>query len=151
MRVRVDEARQEHPPTQRVHARGLADPREGALVRADVHDAPAGRPDNIVIRAMRRNPTVLLILSEHSAERTWMAYEIDRARKLKQDLRRNVLCLITLDPSWKTADWSEALADQVAQHPILDFSNWQEARAFDDMFARLIENLGLFHEIYAAE
>ena len=117
----------------------------------DVHDAPAGRPDNIVARAMRRDPTVLLVLSEHSAERNWMEYEIDRARTLKQALRRTVLCLVTLDASWETADWPETLADEVAQYPILNFSNWQDPQTFDDMFARLMDHLDLFYETDTAQ
>ena len=117
----------------------------------DVHDARTGRPDNIVIRAMRRNPTVLLILSEHSAQRPWVEYELDRARMLEQALRRTVLGLGTLDESWQTSSWAEAWSDETAPHPILDFSNWRDAEVFEDTFARLIERLGLFHAIDTTE
>ena len=110
----------------------------------DEHDAPKGRLHNIVTRAMRPNPTVLLILSEHSVERNWVEYEIDQAHKLEQTLQRNVLCLINLDDSWTTADWSEELTDQVVQYPMLDFSTWQEAPVPEDIFPRLIAHLGLF-------
>ena len=98
---------------------------------------------------MRRNPTVLLILSEHSVERNWMEYEVDRARTLKEALRRTVLCLVTLDASWETAAWSAGLADEVAQYPLLDFSNWQDTSIFESMFARLMDHLALFHKIDA--
>ncbi len=112
----------------------------------DVHDAPFGRPDNIVIRAMRQNPTVLLILSEHSIDRNWVTYEIDQAHKLEQTLRRNALCLITLDETPQPDSWPETLIDHTTQHPPLDFSNWHDAEAFEPTFARLIDRLGLFSE-----
>ena len=112
----------------------------------DVHDAPFGRPDNIVIRAMRQNPTVLLVLSEHSAGRNWVDYEIDQAQKLGQILQRTVLCLITLDGHPQSETWPEALIDQMTQHPILDFSNWHDAQGFETTFAHLIDRLGLFSE-----
>ena len=110
----------------------------------DEHDAPKGRLHNIVTRAIRPNPTVLLILSEHSVERNWVEYEIDQARKLEQALQRNVLCLINLDDSWTTCDWPEELTDQVVQYPMLDFSTWQEVPVLEDTFSRLIAHLGLF-------
>ena len=110
----------------------------------DEHDAPKGRLHNIVTRAMRPNPTVLLVLSKHSVERNWVEYEIDQARKLEQALQRNVLCLINLDDSWTTCDWPEELTDQVVQYPMLDFSTWQEAPVLEETVSRLIAHLGLF-------
>ena len=110
----------------------------------DVHDAPTKRLHNIVTRAMRPDPMVLLILSEHSVDRNWVEYEVDQAHKLAQGLQRNALCLITLDASWATCDWPEAYTDQLVQYPMLHFSTWQEAPLFKETFAHLIERLGLF-------
>ncbi len=112
----------------------------------DVHDAPAGPLEKIVVRAMRHNPTVLLILSARSVESDWVEFEAKQARKLEKELDRHVLCPVALDDSWKNCKWPMRLRDQIEKYHILDFSCWQDSSVFKGMFERLLTGLDLFYE-----
>ena len=112
----------------------------------DVHDAPAGPLEKIVVRAMRHNPTVLLILSARSVESDWVEFEAEQARKLEKELKRHVLCPVTLDDSWKTCKWNGMLRNQIKKYNVLDFSHWRDANVFEGMFKRLLKGLDLFYE-----
>jgi TIR domain/Pentapeptide repeats (8 copies) len=111
----------------------------------DVHDAPAGPLDKIVPRAMRLNPTVLLVLSEQSVESDWVEHEAELARELEKKLRRHVICPVALDDAWKTCAWSGPLRTQIKKYNVLDFSEWRESGLLDRQFGRLVEGLGLFY------
>ena len=117
----------------------------------DVHDAPAGPLEKIVVRAMRHNPTVLLILSACSVESDWVEFEARQARKLAKELDRDVLCPIVLDDSWKDCKWPQRLRDQIEEYHILDFSCWQDPSVFEGMFERLLAGLDLFYGEALAE
>ena len=112
----------------------------------DMHDAPAGPLEKIVVRAMRHNPTVLLILSAHSVKSDWVEFEAEQARKLEKKLDRHVLCPVALDDSWKTCKWSGVLRNQIEKYHILDFSRWQDTSNFESTFERLLLGLDLFYE-----
>lgn len=112
----------------------------------DVHHATAGRLEKQVDRAMRLNPIVLLILSEHSVKSDWVEHEVRLARKLEIESGRDVLCPITLDDSWKTSRWPERLREQITEYNILDFSSWSDERFLKRAFAKLIEGLDLFYK-----
>jgi hypothetical protein len=62
---------------------------------------------------MRLNPIVLLILSEHSLKSNWVEHEFRTARLLEKEMRRNVLCPVALDDSWKTDPWPMRIVEQV--------------------------------------
>jgi uncharacterized protein YjbI with pentapeptide repeats len=111
----------------------------------DVHHATAGRLDKIIDRAMRLNPTVLLVLSEHSVNSDWVEHEAAKARELEKKLKRDVLCPVALDDSWKNCEWSEVLRRQVSKYRILPFSNWQDDRVFTRQFNKLVEGLHIFY------
>ena len=110
----------------------------------DVHDATAGPLEDIVKRAMRSNPTVLLILSEDSVESDWVELEVESARRLAKELRRHVICPIALDDAWKECNWPERLRLQVEKYNILNFSGWRDESTFDSMFVRLVDGLKIF-------
>jgi uncharacterized protein YjbI with pentapeptide repeats len=112
----------------------------------DIHDATAGRLETQIDRAIRHNPTVLLILSEHSTNSDWVEHEARLARKLEKELGRDVLCPIALDDSWKTCNWPERIKEQIMEYNILDFSNWEEDDELDVMFKRLIDGLDMFYK-----
>jgi hypothetical protein len=112
----------------------------------DVHDTPAGPLKKIVIRAMRQNPTALLILLESSVNIDWVEYEAQKARELEKELKRHVLCPIALDESWKTCNWSGVLRNQIKKYNILDFSKWKDGSDFEKKFNRLLQGLDLFYE-----
>jgi uncharacterized protein YjbI with pentapeptide repeats len=112
----------------------------------DVHDATAGRLEKQIDRAMRLNPTVLLVLSAASVQSDWVEYEARLARELEKELGRDVLCPVALDDSWKTCRWPERLREQIMEYNILDFSAWQDEAFFRRTAARLIDGLDLFYK-----
>lgn len=112
----------------------------------DIHHAPAGRLEKIVDRAMRKNPTVLLVLSEHSVKSDWVEHEARSARELEKELKRDVLCPVALDDAWKNCNWEARLREQIMKYNILDFSNWKDDAEFTRKFARLVEGLDLFYK-----
>ena len=116
----------------------------------DVHDAPAGPLEEIVIRAMD-NRTVLLILSEHSVESDWVEFEAQKAREIEKELKRqgkerHVLCPIALDESWLSCSWSGPLRNQIKKYNVLNFSDWTNSSLFQSKFKRLVEGLDLFYK-----
>lgn len=112
----------------------------------DVHHATSGRLEAQVDRAIRLNPTVLLVLSEHAIKSDWVQHEVRVARHLELETGRDVLCPIALDAKWKEASWPERLKEQIMEYNILDFSKWMEPSSFRRMFHRLVEGLDLFYK-----
>ena len=110
-----------------------------------IHDAPAGPFDKIIDRAIRLNPTVVVVLSEHSVESRWVEYEANLADKLSQELGRDTLCPIALDDAWKNCRWSGKLRTQIEKYNILPFNDWQDSRCLEEMFRRLVEGLSIFY------
>ena len=109
-------------------------------------DMKSGLIETQIDRAMRLNPTVLLILSEHSIESDWVEHEVREARKLEKELGRDVLCPVALDDSWKSSPWPKRVMEQVIEYNILDFSSWNDDSKFGDMFRKLIDGLELFYK-----
>ena len=120
--------------------------KDGIRFWRDIHDATAGRLEKQIDRAIRQNPTVLLVLSEHSTNSDWVEHEARLARKLEKELGRDVLCPIALDDSWKSCNWPERIKEQIMEYNILDFSNWEDDGKFDKMFKKLIDGLDMFYK-----
>jgi hypothetical protein len=120
--------------------------KDGIRFWRDVHHATAGRLERQVDRAMRLNPTVLLILSENSVRSDWVEHEARLAHKLEKELGRDVLCPVALDLSWKQCRWPERLREQIEEYNILDFSNWGDKASFERMYRRLVDGLDLFYQ-----
>ena len=120
--------------------------KKGVRFWRDVHDAKAGRLEKQVDRAMRLNPTVLLILSENSLKSDWVEHEVHTARGIEKEMGRDVLCPVALDDSWKTSPWPKRVMEQIMEYNILDFSSWEDDVKFDGMFRRLIDGLQLFYK-----
>jgi uncharacterized protein YjbI with pentapeptide repeats len=112
----------------------------------DVHDMKSGRMIKQINRAIELNPTVLLILSKHSLKSDWVEHEVRKARQLEKKLKRDVLCPVALDHSWKKSPWPEWLMEQVMEYNILDFSAWKDDDKFGNIFDRLIDGLELFYK-----
>jgi uncharacterized protein YjbI with pentapeptide repeats len=112
----------------------------------DVHEATAGRLEKVVDRAMRLNPTVLLILSEHALKSDWVEHEVRTARSLEKEMQRDVLCPVALDDSWRNSPWPQRLTEQVKEYNILDFSTWRDDTKFVGTFNKLIDGLELFYK-----
>ena len=112
----------------------------------DIHDMKSGRMEKQIDRAIRQNPTVLLVLSEHSLSSDWVEHEVRTAREIEKELNRDTLCPVALDDSWKDSQWEKHVMEQVMKYNILDFSEWQNDDKFDGMFRRLIDGLELFYK-----
>ncbi len=114
----------------------------------DDHDLKAGRLEKQIDRAIRFNPTVLLVLSKESIQSDWVEHEVKSAREMEKEINRDVLCPVALDEEWKkpSGSWSQVLMDQVMKYNILDFSHWEDDASFNTLFERLVEGLDLFYK-----
>jgi len=112
----------------------------------DIHDATAGRLEKVVDRAIRQNPTVLLVLSENSVKSDWVEHEARSARALEKELGRDVLCPVALDGAWKDCQWPARLREQIMEYNILDFSKWRDDDEMGRMFRRMVDGLDLFYK-----
>jgi len=120
--------------------------KKGVRFWRDIHDATAGRLETQIDRAIRQNPTVLLILSKNSIKSDWVEHEATKARKLEKEIGHDVLCPIALDDAWKSSSWSEIIMDQVTKYYVLDFSKWEDNPTFEEKFAKLLNGLDLFYK-----
>jgi len=112
----------------------------------DVRHATSGRLEKVIDRAIRLNPTVVVVLSETAVRSDWVEHEARVARQLEKELGRDVLCPLALDDSWKQCKWPARLREQIEEYNILDFSQWSDERAFDQVFERLLRGLSLFYD-----
>jgi hypothetical protein len=119
---------------------------QGIRFWRDVHHATAGRLEKQIDRAIRHNPTVLLVLSENSVKSDWVEHEVRTARELEKETGRDVLCPVALDVSWKKSPWPKRVMEQVMEYNILDFSNWKDDAEFGKLFRKLIDGLKLFYK-----
>lgn len=120
--------------------------KEGIRYWRDTHKMKSGRIEKQIDRAIRQNPTVLLVLSDHSLRSDWVGHEVRMGRDLEKELGRDVLCPIALDDNWKSSRWPMRLMEQIMEYNILDFSEWRDDSKFDGMFRRLIDGLDLFYK-----
>jgi len=120
--------------------------KKGIRFWRDIHDAKAGKLEEQIDRAIRHNPTVLLILSKNSIKSDWVQHEVRLARDLEKEIERDVLCPVALDDSWKTSPWPERIMEQVKEYNILDFSLWSDDDKFKNMFGKLIDGLNLYYK-----
>ncbi len=112
----------------------------------DIHDATAGRLETQIDRAIRQNPTVLLVLSENSIKSDWVQHEVHTARELEKEMEGDVLCPVALDDSWQHSPWPQRLMEQVLEYNILDCSCWQDDHEFRRVFTRLVDGLNLYYK-----
>lgn len=117
----------------------------------DVHHATAGRLEKVIDRAMRLNPTVLLVLSRNSTRSDWVEHEVRLARHLEKESKHDVLCPVSIDDSWKTSHWPKRLIEQLTEYNILDFSEWKHDESLSTQFNKLIEGLELFYKKLSVE
>ncbi len=119
---------------------------KGVRFWRDIHDMKSGRMETQIDRAIRQNPTVLLVLSEHSLGSDWVEHEVRTARGLEKEMAHDVLCPVALDDSWKSSRWPKRLMEQIMEYNILDFSAWEDDVKFEGMFRKLIDGLELFYK-----
>jgi hypothetical protein len=111
----------------------------------DRHDTVAGSLKKQIVEAIRWNDVVLLVLSQHSVESDWVENELEMARKKEKKEKRDVLCPVALDDSWKAKVEGDPLWRQLTKKVILDFSGWQ-TEAFGLQFAKLLKGLQINYQ-----
>lgn len=111
----------------------------------DVHDLTAGPLDRQIDRAIRLNPTLLVVLSKLSLASDWVEWEVSLARELEKQVNRPVLCPVALDGTWKDSAWPKPLMNQLRHYNVLDFSRWADDTNFKSSFARLEEGLKQYY------
>jgi uncharacterized protein YjbI with pentapeptide repeats len=131
---------------QFVDKMGDALTKKGIRYWRDIHNMKSGRMEKQIDSAIRQNPTVLLVLSQHSLESDWVEHEVRTARGLEKELARDVLCPVALDDSWKSSRWPKRLMEQITEYNILDFSVWKDDGKFDAIFRKLTDGLELFYK-----
>ena len=119
---------------------------KGVRFWRDIHDMTAGKIETQIDRAIRQNPTVLLILSKNSMNSDWVQHEVRKARDIEKELGRDALCPIALDDGWKSSRWPQRVMEQVMEYNILDFSKWEDEATFNAEFAKLLNGLDLFYK-----
>lgn len=124
--------------------------KKGIRFWRDIHDATAGRLETQIDRAIRQNPTVLVVLSKNSVKSDWVEHEVRTARELEKDLGHDALCPIALDDSWKSSSWPKRVMEQIMEYNILDFSKWEDEAVFEEKFSKLLSGLDLFYKKPAA-
>lgn len=112
----------------------------------DIHDMTAGRMETQIDRAIQQNPTVLVVLSKNSLNSDWVQHEVRKARELEKEMKRDVLCPVALDDSWKSAPWPARVMEQIMEYNVLDFSGWEDDTKFNEVFAKLLNGLDLFYK-----
>ena len=120
--------------------------KKGIRFWRDIHDMKSGRIEAQIDRAIRQNPTVVLVLSENAISSDWVEHEARTARELEKEMERDVLCPVSLDDSWKDSRWPKRVMEQITEYNIVDFSAWQDDSKFDGMFRKLIDGLELFYK-----
>ncbi len=119
---------------------------KGVRFWRDIHDMTAGKIETQIDRAIRQNPTLLLILSKNSINSDWVQHEVRKARELERELGLDTLCPVALDDSWKSAHWPQRVMEQVMEYNILDFFNWEDSESFNTKFVKLLSGLNLFYK-----
>ena len=104
--------------------------------------------DEQIEQAIRVYDKLLLVLSETSMASEWVKIEIRRARQREQREHRRILFPIRLVSMATIKEWSfidpqtdTDLAAEINRYFIPDFSNWKDHDAFEEAFARLLDDL----------
>ncbi len=122
-----------------------------ANVWLDRHDLVAGPLTKQIDKAIRINDVLLLVLSKDSVKSEWVAWELDRARRAKEDSGREILCPVALDESWKQAAESHPRWNVLTDYNILDFSDWENDESFGTQFKKLFEGIKRYYATDAPE
>jgi uncharacterized protein YjbI with pentapeptide repeats len=134
-----------HADTEFVNHLEAALDARGVRYWRDIHHATSGRLEKVIDRAISLNRVVVLVLSQASLDSDWVQHEIRVTRQLEIQLRRDILCPIALDGTWKTGGWPKRLQEQISEYSILDFSTWRDGGAFTRSFERLLSGLSLYY------
>jgi len=113
------------------------------------HDIQGGRKIHEQLdEAIRLHDKLLLILSEHSMNSSWVKTEIANAREREEREKKQMLFPIALAPyedirRWKLFDADRGIdsAREIREYFIPDFSNWKDHDSYQQAFQRLVKDL----------
>ncbi len=105
----------------------------------DKHDMEAGDIQKQVHRQLRMQDIVLVVLSENSIESDWVENELRLARKIEKEEKRDALCPVCLDNSWKEK-MDDVLWGRLGKKFIVDFSVWK-TKKFGGQFTKLLNGI----------
>jgi hypothetical protein len=101
-----------------------------------------------IFDAIQTHERTLAILSENSMNSDWDKTEIASAMQKEKNENKNVFFPISLvgiqeikEWKWFDADTGRDLAKEIREYSISDFSNWQDAKAYQLSFERLLRDL----------
>ena len=117
----------------------------GAAVWLDRHDLVAGPLKEQIIRALRIQDIVILVLSKNSIDSDWVEHELEIARDKEKEEHRDVLCPIRLDDSWKTKVKGDVLWRQLKKKNVLDFSAWKTEK-LSHQFEKLLDGIKIYYK-----
>jgi len=96
--------------------------------------------DPNIDESIRLNDKLLVILSRHSVNSTWVEREVMAALEKEQNYKKLVLFSITLDEQVMQTSLSWAAAIRSSRH-IGDFTAWKDHNAYQKAFTRLLRDL----------
>lgn len=98
--------------------------------------------------AIHSHDRLLVVLSEHSLASNWVVAEVLRARKRERQEHKQILFPIRLMDYNALENWSYLdpetgtdLGAELREYFILDFSDWQDPRSFEESLRRLLRDL----------
>ena len=94
--------------------------------------------------SIRMYDKLLVILSQHSIDSSWVKYEVNKALKKEQDQGKPTLFPIALDEAIKDAPDAWVAAIRRKRH-LGDFTKWKEHDAYQKGLQRLIRDLQPYH------
>lgn len=114
---------------------------EGIQCWRDSHSLKSGRITTQIHRAILKNDVLIVILSEASLASDWVLWEIERARTVEKEKKRDVICPISIDRAWQ--EWSDdpLLRREIRKYHIVPFSGWEHDKIFDNAYNSLVAGL----------
>ena len=95
---------------------------------------------NHIDEAIRLHDKLMVILSQHSVESSWVEFEVNKALKEEQDQGKLVLFPFKLDETVMETPEAWAADIRRQRHPG-DFVKWKEHDAYQAAFQRLLRDL----------
>ena len=121
---------------------------KGYSIWRDDHELVSGPLERQLIDAIRAHDVVLLVLSKKSIDSQWVELELEEALDMEKDLKRDILCPITLDDAWVSKlkeTGSRVLWRKIKKKNILSFEDWEETEAYNNIFQKLTKGLNLYY------
>jgi uncharacterized protein YjbI with pentapeptide repeats len=114
---------------------------EGFMVWLDRHELKSGSLHGQVRAALAEQDVVIVILSANSIESDWVENELEIAREREKGERRDLICPIAIDDTWKNMETeNRTLWRKLREKYIVDFSGWN-TKLFNASLQKLVSGL----------